>query len=145
MVFARASFRGAGVDEHVYAVTPTGNVKWTYHTNGSPTSTCHLNPPVHFNCNEIEGSPVVDPNGAVYVGSHDNFMYALNPNGRLKWRFQAGDWINSSPAIGANGALYFGSRDTNFYALEARENRNWRTVSKGTESTVNLDNRYWSH
>jgi outer membrane protein assembly factor BamB len=104
-------------DEHVYAVTPTGSVKWTYHTNGSPTSTCHLNPPVHINCNEIEGSPAVDANGTVFVGSHDNFMYALNPDGTLKWRFQAGDWVNSSPAIGANGILYFGSRDANFYAL----------------------------
>jgi glucose dehydrogenase len=104
-------------DENVYAVDPTGTVKWTYHTDGSPTSKCGLQPPLHVHCDEVEGSPAVDANGTIFVGSHDNFIYALNPDGTLMWRFQAGDQVNSSPAIGANGALYFGSRDKNFYAL----------------------------
>ena len=108
------------VDEYLYALDPAnGAVKWRFLTPGCEDCTCHLKPGLHPNCNEIEGSPAVDSDGTIFIGSHDNHMYAINLDGTLKWRHQAGDWVNSSPAIGANGTIYFGSRDKSFYAIGA--------------------------
>lgn len=44
--------------------------------------------------------------GTIYMGSDDNRLYALNPDGTLKWFYQTDDLIRSSPAIGANGTIY---------------------------------------
>ena len=56
---------------------------------------------------------------AVYVGSVDGSLYALEAgNGRLRWKFRSGGPIISSPAI-VNGVVYFGSTDHHIYALAA--------------------------
>jgi hypothetical protein len=51
-------------------------------------------------------SPAVGADGTIYMGSDDNRLYALNPDGTLKWFYQTDDLIRSSPAIGANGTIY---------------------------------------
>ena len=105
------------VDEYLYAISQDGEIKWKFHAEGCQDCICHIEPPQHPNCNEIESSPAIDLDGTIYVGSHDNFLYAINPDGMLKWKFKANDWINSSPMIGIDGTIYFGSRDKNFYAI----------------------------
>src|SRR6202035_3340101 len=58
-------------------------------------------------------------NGAVYFGSGDGNVYALDAgSGALKWKFKTGDVVHASPAI-ADGKLYIGSWDSWFYALDA--------------------------
>jgi outer membrane protein assembly factor BamB len=54
----------------------------------------------------------------IYVGSDDNSLYAINPNGTLKWSYQTGDNVFSSPAIGADGTIYVGSKDYYLYAIQ---------------------------
>lgn len=67
---------------------------------------------------EIFASPAIGDDGAVYFGSRDNTVYALNPDGSLKWKFVTGDWVDSAPTISADGdALYVGSWDNRLYAL----------------------------
>ena len=56
--------------------------------------------------------------GVVYVGSDDDYLYALAADtGRLLWRFETGDDINSSPAV-KNGVIYIGSNDDYLYAVD---------------------------
>jgi outer membrane protein assembly factor BamB len=63
-------------------------------------------------------SPAVS-NGAVYFGSGDGHVYALDAvTGALKWTFETGDVVHASPAL-AEGLLFIGSWDTFFYALDA--------------------------
>ena len=63
-------------------------------------------------------SPVVAA-GAVYFGSGDGNVYALDAaSGQLKWKFRTGDVVHASPAY-ANGVLFFGSWDSYFYAVDA--------------------------
>src|ERR1017187_6945305 len=66
----------------------------------------------------VISSPAV-ANGAVYVGSLDNNVYALNAaTGAKLWQFTTGNSVWSSPAV-ANGVVYVGSFDNNVYALLA--------------------------
>jgi outer membrane protein assembly factor BamB len=52
-------------------------------------------------------------------------LCAVNPNGTLKWRFQAGNEIRSSPAISADGTIYFGCRDRRLYAVTPESKLKW--------------------
>ena len=71
-------------------------------------------------------SPVL-LNGAVYFGSGDGNVYALDAaTGSLKWKFQTGDVVHSSPAI-ADGRVFVGSWDSYLYALDATTGKElWR-------------------
>jgi hypothetical protein len=45
----------------------------------------------------VESSPSVGPDGIIYVGSDDDNLYAIKPDGTLKWKFPTGGLIDSSP------------------------------------------------
>jgi outer membrane protein assembly factor BamB len=61
--------------------------------------------------------PAIGGDGTVYFGCSDHNLYALNPDGTLKWKFSTGGAVYSAPAIGTDGTIYFGSDDGNVYAL----------------------------
>ncbi|HEC77975.1 MAG TPA: T9SS type A sorting domain-containing protein [candidate division WOR-3 bacterium] len=63
-------------------------------------------------------SPVIGEDGTIYFGSQDGNLYAINPDGTLKWTYGTNGAIQSSPAIGADGTIYIGSDDGNLYAIE---------------------------
>ncbi len=46
-------------------------------------------------------------------------------NGKLKWSFTTGYWIDSSPAIGSDGTIYFGSMDNKLYAINPDGSEKW--------------------
>ncbi len=121
-------------DSNFYAVdASSGQLKWKFQTGGERHYTGkHL----HYLQPAAESMP--DPwdvylsspsvwKGAVYFGSGDGNVYALDANsGALKWKFQTGDVVHSSPAI-ADGVLYIGSWDTYLYALDATSGKEkWR-------------------
>jgi outer membrane protein assembly factor BamB len=68
--------------------------------------------------------------GTVYVGSGD-YLYALNPDGTLKWRYQTGYEVQSSPAIASDGTIYVGSGDY-LYALNPDGTLKWRHQTGGS-------------
>jgi len=97
-----------------------GTVKWTFETGGG-----------------IESSPTIAKDGTIYIGSHDNKLYALNPTGKLKWKFNAGEpvyvpeWevskgIPSAPTIDKNGTIYFVAPPTYMFALNPDGTEKWR-------------------
>jgi outer membrane protein assembly factor BamB len=47
----------------------------------------------------IFSTPVIDGQGVIYVGSADHFLYALGPDGALKWKFETGEIIDSAGAL----------------------------------------------
>ena len=73
----------------------------------------------------IDSSPAIGADGTIYVGSDDNNLYAINPNGTQKWAFPTGMTIVSSPAIGADGTIYVGSYDNNLYAINQDGTQKW--------------------
>ncbi|NIN10722.1 MAG: PQQ-binding-like beta-propeller repeat protein, partial [Gemmatimonadales bacterium] len=74
----------------------------------------------------VTSSPAVGPDGAVYVGFHDDRLYAINPDGSESWYFQTGNGIDhTSPAIAADGTVYVGSHDNNLYAIYPDGTEKW--------------------
>ena len=75
--------------------------KWSFKTGG-----------------RVSSSPAIGSDGTIYVGSWDNKLYAMNPDGSKKWAFYSGYLERSSPAIGSDGTIYVGSEDNYLYAIE---------------------------
>jgi serine/threonine protein kinase len=75
-----------------------------------------------FECEaEIRSSPVVH-RGVLYIGAHDNNLYALNVNdGSFRWKYPTERAIVSSPAVADSESLVvFGSLDQLLYAVDSR-------------------------
>ena len=60
-------------------------------------------------------------------------VYAVFPNGTLKWSYTTGDLVVSSPALWTDGTVYIGSQDGFLYALWSNGTLRWR---QGTGSGV---------
>jgi len=70
-------------------------------------------------------SPAVATDGTIYVGSFEGNLFAVSPDGKVKWKFKTSMEIKSSPAVGTDGTIYFGCRDRKFYALTPAGDLKW--------------------
>ncbi len=114
------------------------------HTGLSPFDTSHVTGVELWSFETgdgIESSPAVGADGAIYFGSHDGFLYALNPDGTERWRFDAGPpsyderWdvskaIMSSPAIAPDGTIYVNSSANYLFAINPDGTEKWRFYVK---------------
>jgi outer membrane protein assembly factor BamB len=102
------------------------------HTSQSPYSTAHIDglEKWRFRCKWVEGGPAIDNDGTIYFGCFDYYLYALNPDGSLKWKYKTGDTVlGSSPAIAEDGTIYIGSWDDYLHAVNPDGTRKWRFCS----------------
>ncbi|MGB7983846.1 MAG: PQQ-binding-like beta-propeller repeat protein [Terracidiphilus sp.] len=124
---AGALFRGDAARTGIYAGAAPKSIEhvlWEFKTGG-----------------RVISSPVV-ADGAVYVGSNDHYLYALDAaSGKELWKFQTGANVNSTPAV-AGGAVYVLSLDGNAYALDARTGKQLWKFATGGESRLNLAGIY---
>jgi outer membrane protein assembly factor BamB len=108
-----------------------GNLKWLYST-GSVGS-------------DLRGCPAIADDGTIYVGSKNEKLSAINPDGSLKWEFETAGNTWTSPAIGADGTIYIGSNvsssnynagnKANFFAINPDGTLKW-----SVESGILVDN-----
>ncbi len=74
----------------------------------------------------IYSPPSIGPNGTIYAGSADSFLYAINSDGTLKGAFEAGASIGiCCPAVNFDGTVYVGSVDRRFYAINSDMMLKW--------------------
>jgi hypothetical protein len=73
----------------------------------------------------------VTSDGTIYVGCCDDFLYAINPDSSLKWKYMTGGMILSSPAIGSDGTIYVGSDDQRLYAINPDGTLRWSYTTGG--------------
>ena len=59
----------------MYSLSNTGVLKWTYATGSS-----------------VESTAVIGPDGTVYIGSNDSYVYAFSPTGDLLWQYATGGY-----------------------------------------------------
>jgi outer membrane protein assembly factor BamB len=80
-------------DHYLYAFYPNnGTVKWKFDTKWGSS-----------------GGLAIDNSGTIYIATDE--LYAINPDGSLKWSFDLGvdrSSVHSSPAISSNGIIYLG-------------------------------------
>jgi outer membrane protein assembly factor BamB len=87
-------------DWRLYALYPSGNVKWFLPI---PAQT------------EPDSSPAIAADGTIIIGSDSPYVYAVNPDGSLKWvchipnTDDANLAVFSSPVIDSNGVAYVGT------------------------------------
>ncbi len=74
---------------------------------------------------QVISSPAIGSDGTIYVGSEDHKLYAINPDGSLKWSYATDDVVDSSPAMGSDGTLYVGSGDGKLYAINPDGTLKW--------------------
>jgi outer membrane protein assembly factor BamB len=84
----------------------TGVERWSFHIQGSGAA--------EFG---IHGAPLEDAEGNLYLGAHDDSVYALDPAGRLRWAFPTRADVDAPLTIGPGSVLYVGSDDGHLYAL----------------------------
>jgi hypothetical protein len=98
-VAADGTVYAAGVGGHLYSLTPTGGLKWVF-SAGTPNSL----------------QPVsVGLDGTIYF-SVDPTVYAVNPDGTLKWSFTDPSFVRifAGPTVGPDGNIYAVSQDYGF-------------------------------
>ena len=56
------------------------------------------------------------------------YLYAIKPNGGLKWKFKVGDsfLLDHPPAIGSDGTVYVGSGNGYLYAIKPDGTLKWK-------------------
>lgn len=68
----------------------------------------------------VSSSPAVDIEGVCYIGSFDNYLYAIDADsGYSHWRIRTNGPIISSPCVEGN-YVYVGSADKNLYAINTQ-------------------------
>jgi outer membrane protein assembly factor BamB len=105
-------------DDHLYAIDgSTGALRWRFRVG-----TCE--PPVGtgpegVRC-DVDGGPTIGPDGTVYTGGDG--LYAVWPDGTLRWKLATGERVTTAPALvppgsPAAGTVYAGSLDDTLYAV----------------------------
>jgi outer membrane protein assembly factor BamB len=99
-----------------------------YHTGRSPYSTTNNFGVEIWNypTGGPTGSMSIDNDGSIYIGADG--IYALNPNGTLKWKYITYLIVESAPAIDEKGIIYFGTTEgvpSHFYALYPNGTLKW--------------------
>jgi len=103
----------------------------THHTGRSPYSTAdnQLVEKWRFVTTDgyVEAGSVIDKDGIIYFGelSMGHNLYALYPNGDLKWTYDTNGWIWSTPAINEDGTIYIGSLDCYLHAINPDGTEKW--------------------
>ena len=108
----------ASFDSRLYALdAQTGTVKWFFPTFD------------HVYSSPALAEDAAGNTKAIYFASTDGNVYAVNPAGKLIWKFYVGDPIRSSPVLGRMPAghsgriLYVGAGNGTLYALDAQTGR----------------------
>jgi outer membrane protein assembly factor BamB len=132
----------ASYDGKLYAVSPPtvggqqGTVKWSFDFGR------HLGPTPFPSASGRGGaggqsgmgssaSPAIGPDGTIYIGANNSNLYAIGPDGQMRWLFEAerelaGIW--SSAVLSSDGkTLYFGANKGGIYALDTTSGKErWR-------------------
>jgi outer membrane protein assembly factor BamB len=98
------------------------------------------------------GSPSIGSDGAIYFGSDNRYLYAVYPNGTLKWKFKAergvGDF-GSHSAIADDGTIYFGTCFGSYIqAVNPDGTEKWKYQVPEIDTSITIDDDgviYYGH
>ncbi len=104
-----------GGDGFLHALNrDTGEQVWDFKAHGTSDEGHQEGSTV----NSFEGNVQLGPNGVIYAGNDNGYMYAVDLNGKELWNFKTNMMIWSSPAFDPKGEwMAFGSLDGHLYVL----------------------------
>lgn len=77
-----------------------------------------------------KSSPVIGKEG-IFIGCNDGFLYALGFDGKLLWKFNAGNSIEAPPLY-VDNTLFFGNLEGIIYAVDAKSGTmKWKYATEG--------------
>jgi outer membrane protein assembly factor BamB len=120
--YASPAFGPGGIvyvasERTLFAFDRGGLLEWTFDFRESVQATVDIR--------GIVSSPAVTSAGTVYIGSLDENLYCLDPNGVEVWHRDTDGQIFSSPAVDAAGRVFVGSRSGGMYAFNANGTTAW--------------------
>jgi outer membrane protein assembly factor BamB len=62
-------------------------------------------------------SPIIGPDGTIYVVGGAGKLFAISPEGTVKWTAQTGPVLHTSPGLASDGTVYVASYDGKLYAV----------------------------
>ena len=101
-----------------------------------------------------DGSPAIAEDGTIYFGSSemDPYLYAIYPNGTLRWKFMAESGVGdfgSSPAIADDGTIYFSTTFGSYIqAVNPNGTSKWKYWVPEIDTSITIGNDgviYYGH
>jgi eukaryotic-like serine/threonine-protein kinase len=114
-------------DNNLYALDATnGHLVWTFNTHGTVKSS-------------VSTTEFIDGNGslvqALIFGSYDNYLYSIDTNGMLLWKFKAASFIHGKPGI-YNGMAFTCTCDKTMYGIDVETGQKDLNVTFGDYSAA---------
>jgi outer membrane protein assembly factor BamB len=126
-------------DDQLTALNPRGQLLWSFRTSKAPENEDRP----EAGRWDVDTSPVLLADGTIVFGCHFD-LYAVRPNGILRWYFKAGTGqskIFSSPTLGQDGTIYFGTQGDHLFALDQSAKVLWYLKTGGdNDATPAVDN-----
>ena len=114
-------------DDHLYAIGPKSDKpRWAFQVGSCPQRV-GIGPEAS-RC-DVDAGPTIGPDGVVYTGGDG--IYAINPDGTLRWRFATNGHVGSAPALLADGTVIAGSQDDLIYAIGPDGTKRWDFRTNG--------------
>lgn len=73
----------------------------------------------------LTGLPVVGPDGTLYAASADRYLYALSPEGRMRWRYDLVTRPVGWQVVSSTGSIHVGRRWGRILTLSSDGRRQW--------------------
>lgn len=126
-----------GTNTYLYSVGSDSTINWMFPLYSDP-----------YNLGVVPTTcPAIGPDGTIYLntqimdgaGQNDSNLFAINPNGTLKWKYNFYLSSQSSPVIGEDGTIYFGADGEGstayFYAVNPDGTLKWKFKTGNSIST----------
>ncbi|EJQ68370.1 hypothetical protein IG7_03511 [Bacillus cereus HuA2-4] len=109
-----------------YAGTETGKVKWEYKLYKKDGDIQTFSAP-----------PAIGSDGTIYIGNYNRKLYALNPDGSIKWIKDDVAYKDTTPVIAEDGTIYVVYRKLT--ALNPDGSIKWQAKDENAISTPIID------
>jgi outer membrane protein assembly factor BamB/plastocyanin len=130
---------GAGWSATPVAIGPDNTIYFAGESSGSTGVLTAYKPDgtekwkANFDHKLSYSGAVVGKDGVIYVGSRGGKkLFAITPDGKLKWSFDTNGEVRSTPAIDNNGNIYFGDYSGYFYVVTPKGLPKYQTMQLGT-------------
>lgn len=107
-------------DDHLYAIGPNQKPLWSFQIGSCPQRV-GVGPDAS-RC-DVDAGPTLGPGRIIYTGGDG--IYAVNPDGTLRWRFATGGHVSSAPAVLPDGTVIAGCQDDLIYAVNPDGTKRW--------------------